>query len=283
MRKQIFGLAAFMLMLLLTQTAFAASSTYGDKQFSLTVNDERGFYISTSVGQVTDSVQAFIYTAGTKTLATIYADRKRTTKANPITTTQFAIDKQVLFYGPNASYDIFIAHNDGSTQSVLAVTPLQHRISLNRNSGERHMVIPWTAPGTTETSTLNLPYDSIVHMVSIEVVTAESGKTLSVGLLSSQSNGSATGFVNAVSTTTAGYPALSVFTVGGSETYFASTVLGSFFQVSDAGANTALHYGSFWPSSKIITGANANTVSYTGSSGSSTGTGYIHLFFRLLR
>jgi hypothetical protein len=281
--KTKFSVLAVLPLFALTLATFAEAKNFNDKQYALTVQDERSGAIG-SQGLVNSGVMVFVYDAGTHNLSTIYADRKRTAKTNPISRAQFATDGEVLFYGSSASYDIVLSHSDGSNAKVAGVTPVLHRLMLVRSYPDKILVLPFLNNGTTEVSTgVTLPYDSIVTDVAVEVVTAESGKTLSVGLLSSESGGSATGFVNAVSTTSTGYPTLSTFTTGASETFFASSVLGAFLFKGDAGVDTALHYGSYFRSPKIITGGAAHTVSFTGSSGSTSAAGYFYLFFRNLR
>jgi tetrahydromethanopterin S-methyltransferase subunit F len=274
------------LALSLTLTSLSFAADYKDKQFSLTVNDQRSFNISSDAGQVTTGVQVFVYTAGTKTLATIYSDRKRTTKANPISTAQFATDSGILFYGSAASYDLFVVHNDGSGVSALGVTPLQHRVQLDRSGTHKVVVVPWSAAtsANAEVDTgVDLPKDSIVTDVRVQVVTAESSKTLNVGLLSTGTGGSATGFVNAVSTTTAGYPALATVTVGSNENYLSAFTYGTLLGSLKVGVDTAGRTGQTYLPGYVVTGSNTTRLTYTTSSGAASAAGYFYAFLRLVR
>src|SRR6266702_995303 len=95
------------LMALLSLATAANAANYGDSQYQFSVVDQKSFTATGEAGTsftLSSGVLVFVYDAGTKTLSTIYSDRKRTAKTNPISRAQFATDGGVLFYGPSASY-----------------------------------------------------------------------------------------------------------------------------------------------------------------------------------
>lgn len=235
--------------------------------------------------QITTGVTAFVYQAGTKTLATLYTNKTRTSLANPITRAQFAIDDQVAFYTAETSVDIYINDSQGNEKWLFGVTPTnQHAIKLDRSSSTKHLVIPFGASDDTETDTgIDLPLDCIVVDAGIEVVTQDATETIAVGLLSSETNGDADGLLVGVSVATAGYVKPLAVTTGGTETYWSTTSYGSLMGVGIVGTNTASDFGVPGGTGHVVTGSNARSITYTGSAGTDTAAGYIHLWFNLIR
>lgn len=263
--------------------ALAASSTFGDKQFALTVHDERSGAVG-SQGQLTSGVYVFVYDAGTKTLSTIYSDRKRTAKTNPISRTQFATDTQVLFYGPNSTYDIFLAHSDGSVASYYAVTPLTHRLPLARSGSDKVLVFPMVFnSGGTETDTgLTLPLKSHVYDVAVEVVTVDATETVDIGLLSSGTGGDADGFIAGLSVATAGFIKPYVYTTGSNETYVSTAKFGVLMGPVLVGSDVDKDNGAPRGWGYVVDGSNTTSVTYTPST-SDTFAGYGYIYFKRLR
>lgn len=276
--------AILMIATLASVPALSATANYGDNQYALAVYDESSTPVP-GAAQIQDSVMYWVYDAGTKTASTIYSDRKRTAKTNPISRAQFAIDKQIIFYGPNASYDIFVAHVDGSTARRTAVTKLSHHFTLNRKTNRKVIIVPFTnASAATEVdSAVDLPLNSVVRDVAVEVTTAETSKTISAGLLSTGTGGAATGFVNAASTTTAGYVALSTVVVGANENYLQAFTYGTLLGLLKLGTDTAGRSGQTYLTGYKVSGTNTTRISYTSSSGASTGAGLLYFFVDLLR
>lgn len=128
--------------------------------------------------------------------------------------------------------------------------------------------IRMAAKTTGEKATLfKLPTKGIVLGVWVDVRTAEvtaGTKTVDVGLLSSEAGGDADGFAVGVPTTPTGVKRPGpVITVGGTETFFASTTRGALLCPSFlAGANVAGDVGTIYEAPHTLNGT-ARTVSYT--------------------
>lgn len=116
----------------------------------------------------------------------------------------------------------------------------------------------------------DLPADAVVLDVFVNVKTAEATgttKTLDVGLLSSESGGDADGFLDGVTVATTGIKrGVATVTVGGTETYFASTTRGALFGTFLAGANVAGDVGTLYERPHIAGSVTAKSVSYTAGS-----------------
>lgn len=127
-------------------------------------------------------------------------------------------------------------------------------------------------PGTAaEHSTgFNLPANAILFNVFLNVITPEvtgGTKTVEVGLLSSEAGGNAAGFLNGVSVAAAGLvTGNAVVTVGGSNTYYASTTKGVFLANFFAGANVLGESGLNYEHSFLTSSVTAQTISYTPAS-----------------
>lgn len=120
----------------------------------------------------------------------------------------------------------------------------------------------------------NLPANAMVTDVFLNVLTAETvgaTKTVEVGLLSSQSGGNAAGFLNGASVAATGLVrGQAVVTVGGSNTYYASTDRGVFLANFYAGANVAGESGLNYEHDFLTSSVTAKTISYTPASVFST-------------
>jgi hypothetical protein len=260
-------------------------ANYGDLQYAVSIVDQGTAATVPGTGVISSGILYWVYDAGTKTSSTVYSDRKRTAKTVPVSRAQFATDGQVLFYGPNASYDIFVAHSDGTTSLFAGVTPRVHRLSIDRSSNKKIIIVPFTnASAATEVdSGIDLPKNSLVKDVQVEVTTAESSKTISAGLLSSGTGGDADGFIVTASTTTAGYVATTTVTTGSNENYLSAFLYGALLGSLKVGVDTAGRTGQTLVSGYKVTGSNTTRISYTSSSGASTGAGNLYFFVDLLR
>lgn len=236
-------------------------------------------------GDVTSGVYAFVYDAGTKTLSTLYADSTGTSLSNPISRSQFATDGKVKFYGSATSYDIFLAHSDGSVAFYAGVTPQTHALRLGRTGVDRVLVFPIVSnAGGTETDTgLDLPYKAWVYDVAMEVTTAESAKNVDIGLLSSETAGDADGLLVQASAAATGLVKPFSITAGSNYYYISATKYGALFSLGHVGADTtnadpgiAKGWGHY------VTGSNAVSVTYTPTASSSL-VAYGFLYFKLMR
>ena len=93
-------------------------------KFHLNVRDQEGNVIESGVNYS-------VYTAGSATLATIYADVIGTAKTNPVTTTVFAVDKGIEFFAVTETVDIVLEVN-GQRVNIDAVKPgSEHNVIVN--------------------------------------------------------------------------------------------------------------------------------------------------------
>lgn len=122
---------------------------------------------------------------------------------------------------------------------------------------------------------LTLPDNSIVlPSVVIEVVTAEATattKTIDVGLLSTETNGDADGFLSGADVSATGYvlPGLTE-TAGGTETHISAVTYGALIADFELGSNTAGDHGYIHPHPHVIDGdAQSVSVTFGDSAGAS--------------
>lgn len=257
---------------------------FGDYGYKLSVINQRSLDGFSGVGAITSGVLAFVYDAGTKTLATIYADANRTSLANPITRAQFATDGAVKFWCAASTVDIVVAHSDGSVAKYASVAPTDHVLPLNQDGVAKCLIVPFGASDNTETDTgIDLPRYVHIHDVAIEVVTTDATEDISVGLLSSESSGDADGLLVTASVATAGLIKPYAVTAGGSETYVSTSYYGALMGPAIVGSNVDKDNGIGQGFGHFINGSTAVSLTYTGSSGSDTAAGYIYVWFQHLR
>jgi len=197
-----------------------------------------------------------------------------TSLTNPITTTVFAtdatgMDKVAFRVDPtdanNDRYvDLIVVDTAGGyTKFVENFDKYQHTIVIDERPGIMHHGIIWfAATSTSETDTgIDFDYDTAVHKVIVEIVTAHAGSTdyLSVGTNSSATvpaeAAAEAGFVVDAAVATAGYVVQSAANMG--------TFL-------DDGTNNLVH---------VINGSVDPNLIYSASPAA----GYIHFFFTRLR
>lgn len=275
-------LIALVIGLTLSVSAFAG---YKDYAYNIDVVNQRAVgSLADSNAQIISGVLAFVYNAGTKTLATLYSDNKRTSLTNPISRSQFATDDAVKFWTAQSSVDIVLAHSDGSIAKYASVVPETHRLVLNQDGVEKCLILPYGASDNTETDTgIDLPVNVWVQDVAMEVVTSDPSETLSIGLLSSETNGDADGFIVTADASTAGFVKPLAHTAGSSEKYVSTFSYGALMGAGVVGTDSDGDFGLGAVPGHIVSGANAKSVTYTGSAGSDTAAGYIYVWFRHLR
>ena len=257
----------------------------GLNQYSIQVRDHRSFGTIDNVdGEITSGLLVFVYNAGTKTLSTIYSDDKATAKTNAISRAQFATDGKITFYSASTSHDLFIAHTDGSVTRVAGVTPNTHSVKLNRDGLEKCVVFPmvFNAGGTETDTGIDLPKNTKIFDVLLEVVDVDATETVTIGLLSSETNGDADGLMLSTSVAVAGFFQLYSITDGTNEDFIATPRAGALMGLGSAGTDVANDFGQAGGPGHIVTGSNAVSISYQPSS-SDTFTGYGYVFFRHLR
>lgn len=128
-----------------------------------------------------------------------------------------------------------------------------------------------TAPADgSETDTgEDLPSRCLVHDLWLDVTTAEATgttKTLDIGLLSSENNGDADGFVSGLSMAATGLIRPGVTeTAGGTETFISAVTYGALLADFELGSNTAGDHGYIHRHPHIVD-ADAQSVSITAGS-----------------
>ena len=140
----------------------------------------------------------------------------------------------------------------------------------------------FTAPGSTaETDTaFDLPSIGLVHRVAVKLTAASSAAgTMSVGLLASESGGSATGFLSGVSTTSTGLKvgAATASSSGSPDYFWSANTIGSFLSTFNAGTTAASDFGVFAPKDHSLDSVTAKSLSYTINSTGTAVTGLIYV------
>lgn len=233
---------------------------------------------------ISTGVLAFVYTAGTKTLATIYADEVGTALANPITRTAFDAAGKIKFWSGAATHDIVVNDDKGNTGIVAGVAPTSHMLTIDRSGAHKNLVIPFVFNDNVETNTgIDLPRFAAVRPVTVEVVTADATETINVGVLSSGTGGDADGFVAGASLATAGFVRPYIVTDGTNEDFVATPSVGALIGLGSAGTDAANDFGQGGGHSHVVTAASETRITYTCSSGSDTAAGYLHIPFTVLR
>ena len=217
---------------------------------------------------------AWVHTAGANTLATIYSDPDLATAiTQPITV---GTDGSITFYGPlgTASYDVVVQHSRGRCR-MNGVTESIHRGVVDLQQVTKHLKIPFTKKTAEFDTGIDMPVPSEILDAVVEVVTAASGATIDVGLLSTETAGDADGLVDGVSCATAGFYRGQAALDGGAA-YFASNTRGVLMSAFVQGTN-ADDRGLYIEKPHLVQGTNAKSVSYTTSN--HTVAGYIHIFY----
>lgn len=174
---------------------------------------------------------------------------------------------------------------DGRTFALNSVTPSQHLLPINPINSAQLLVVPFGVSDNVETDTgLDLPANCLMTNldVKLRVTTADSGETLDVGLLASESGGDANGFIAAGVMTSTGFIELLPQITGGTNIdYNGTNYVGALLNTVIAGADAVATVGGATP--KVYrTDGTAKSISYTGSAGSDTAAGYVYLSFRKL-
>ena len=177
--------------------------------------------------------------------------------------------------------DAYIQTPDGHFIILKGIKPSGlNELEYENTVREVQMVIPFAIQDTaaaTETNTgFNLPTNAVVqpYGAGIEVTTLESGKTIQVGILSSQSGGSASGFINAVSLAAAATVLAAFSNTSGT---LNGNTFGAFLASYGAGA-PGTGYAFL---SQYVCNGTAKTISYTLSSGTAAAQGFILLNYVL--
>lgn len=254
----------------------------GLRLFEIKLINEQATDAMSESGNITSGALVFVYTAGTKTLATIYSDDDLTSKSNPITPSVFATDGKIKFYASVDEVDIYINLTSGDELKADGVSVYTHLLKIPTNSVHKHVVFPFDA-GTAETSSgVDLPYLSKVKDLGVEVVTAGSNETLDVGLDSTGTAGDVDGFLINVPMSGTGFIKSHDFTTGTTETYVSATYFGELMGAGVVGTNADGDFGVVGGEGHVVTGSNEQTITYQASADNGAA-GYVHVWFDLIR
>lgn len=195
----------------------------------------------------------------------------------------FALTNGVAeFYASGvSSVDIYLQTPAGHWLVQKSVVPSgANEYSIDTDMRDVVAIIPFaiqdTAAATETTTGFSIPTNAVVKPLggSVEVTTLESGKTIQVGILSSQSGGSASGFYNALSLTNAVTVVPAFSDTSGT---LNGNTFGAFLASYGAGAP-----GTGWSYLKqYVCNGTAKTVSYTLSSAAAAAQGFIALAYIL--
>lgn len=212
--------------------------------------------------------QVSVLTDGTPDLATLYdPDAGYASKSNKFAATagkiRFAVASSV------AQVDLCVMTPTGQALYLTDWTPGQSQIGYDANQRQNLLIAPFSyAEGVaTEVDTgFNIPAGATVPPSPFLKVTAiDATETLDVGLLSSESGGDADGFLAAVSVGTLGLVKGTLLSSG--------QTLGALLRVDESGAGVLV------PEQHLI--ATAVSVTYTITTGSDTGKGFIAIPYQL--
>ena len=194
--------------------------------------------------------------------------------ANPLSITNgriyFAVATGVSGQVAQPTVDLYGISGGGLSFVARGVQPGNPtQIYLDVNDRDQIMIVPFSILDTTantETNTgFNFPANSLVGTPpSVFVRTAEATRTISAGILSSQSGGSATGFFTGVSLATAG---ISKGTLSGT-----GTTIGAFLYQTNNSTKIPEPY-------PVVSGS--QTLSYTLSASTASADGFLVFNYQL--
>lgn len=225
--------------------------------------------------RITSGITFKVLAVDSDTSETIYEPSDQdsgalTSLTNPVTTTNFnsatVCNDRVAFRvdptdATNDRYvDLIVVDTAGGyTQFVENFDKYTRTIVLDERPNMVHHGMIWYTDTTTdETDTgIDFDYDTMILGVAIEEVSGQTGGSITVGLLSTETSGDADGLLVGTSTVTAGYPLITLATSGA---------------LMDDATN-------FDPNGHTVVSANARSLSYTMYTTGDEANGYIHYRF----
>lgn len=244
--------------------------------------------------KITSGVTYQVLAVGTDTEETLYVydSDAFTSYGNVVTTTYFnAVDRVQFRVDPTDAtsdryVDLVVTDTAGGyTAFVEDFDKYTHSIIIDERPNVMHHGFIPIASSTAETDTgIDFDYDTYIHDVRVEIVTVDATETLDVGLLSTETAGDANGLRAAISVATAGFPSdTAVITDGSTSDYVPASTYGALLVTAITGSDGAATHGGKSYIGHIVTGANAVSLTHTGSAGSDTLVGYIHYWFTRMR
>jgi hypothetical protein len=311
-------LLTFMTVLILALAVFIAPSQAAFKDMWAKVYSWDGSINASGrleLTEITSGVTYVVFMANSSaTLETLYRynNDAYTALGNPVTGTNFASDSisgdRVAFrVDPTETNDtavdlIVVDQAGGYTAFVEDFDEYTHSIVIDQRPNVRHHGVAFlvSTDSSAETDTgIDFDDDVIIDKGLIEIGTAMAGGTtplVSVGILSSGTNGDADGFILGASLATAGYHNplragvdLTSYSVTSGEAYgvinlgYAGTFLGH-LGAGSADTQTLIPQGMIVPDQLLIHGSWENSLTYTfPTSHVSTGWAMFHFWFTRIR
>lgn len=232
---------------------------------------------------ITSGVTCHVYTTSSiNTAATVYSNVTLATAiTQPITGDSRGI---CAWFSPVATttYDVIVYYSRGISR-LQAVTVYDHKVVVDRQAPYKHARFAFSNTLTQEVSSgILLPKGAMVEDVVVEVVTNYTNATVSVGLLSTESSGTVTGFVSSQAASVAGFfrpgATWTVTQVGDlTNVYLSANTRGTLLADAAVGVAANGSKGYYIPKRHLISGTGARTISY--STSSSAVAGFIHVFY----
>lgn len=204
-----------------------------------------------------------VCTAGSASKATLL-DANGASLANPVSMTY----GKAVFYTADSvsSVDIYGIGPKGQWFSMTACKEGVIEVPIDTQRRDWVAKVPFSIADSTAATEKDTGFDWVAGTLvlphpSVLVVTSDSGITVEVGTLSSESGGDADGYIDAVSCASA-VLVKSTIANGGN-------TMGALFEAQDS-ANA----GDLTHESHVVTGAAAKSISYTLSSGADTAVGF---------
>lgn len=297
MRKVISILGALLLLAFIASPA--ESATYWFQ-----VKDEQG-------RAVTSGFTAQVYTAASTTHDAVFTDSTyKTARTNPVNPDSSGV---VKFATSDSTVDIVVWGTGGRVKGAVGrvddLTDTDHVVVLLTNQVEKHLRLFWDSAlsnGAEKDTGVDLPTGAMVIDAWVEVATAAVRASVSVGLLSTEASGNASGFCASQGADSAAAPGQwfrceasrsAVTTVEGARGheafYYSSNTRGILLasyargQNSLTGADTTAGVmamssrGMYSEHPHVVQQGAATSITYT--TNHRTSAGYIHLFYKELR
>ena len=252
---------------------------YGIHHYQLSLFDARtGDEIKTGVLARVLAAGSILGTA--YTASTIYGDKVKTAKTNPVTRAVWATDLGLSFWSVAASHDVILYTSDGFIGFVDGLAPGgRHSVEVNRDIfAPRNYVFAFAQNAAETDSTLDLPIGFGVEDAFIEAVTAVASSTIDVGLLSTETGGDADGFIDGASCATAGWvlPRNAVTVTAGTNTDYMGAVAttGVLLAAKLLGSDAVEKHGGYSRKVHLCNGT-AKSITYTTSAHAVDGYAYV--------
>jgi len=231
-----------------------------------------------------DGGQCYVVAAGDAAKVAI-TDEDGVSLTNPIAMT----GGNAEFYVANtvADVDVYMMTPGGQFVTRLGLKSGPTDIGVDVHQKDQVAIVPFSMTdmtAATEFDTgIELPTDALVFAegMSVDTITVDATETIDVGILSTESNGDANGFMNLMLVSVLGnFPAKGTFTIGSNEVFALSTTLGALVVAFGAGLDAATDTGQHAELPYRIDGT-AHTISITPTAGSDTAEGFAHIPYQL--